>query len=140
LRALDVLRALEAMRAVALRPVVLRTAVFRPAVFRPAVFRPEARAVAALGEVVRAAAFAFVAAEVRRAARFAVLFRLAAAADVRRPAALFFLAVRFRPAPPGVPDRAVLRLRLLVRGPFRFAITRSFPVASELSVNLDSSR
>jgi len=56
--------------------------------------------------------------------------------ELRRPAADFFFATRFRPAAAALPERATVRLRLLVRAPFRFAITRSFRNASEPRLTL----
>jgi hypothetical protein len=89
----------------------------------------------------RATAFAGVFLEAAvRAPRFVALFRFAFAVEARRAGVDFFLATRFGAAVRALPDRAVLRLRLLVRVFFRFAITRSFPDASDPSVNLDSSR
>jgi hypothetical protein len=76
------------------------------------------------------------AAEVVRSERFAVVFFFAPAAAVRRPAADFFFATRFGPAEEALPERATVRFRLLVRAPFRFAITRSFRNASEPRLTL----
>ena len=80
------------------------------------------------------------AAEVARAERFAAVFFFATAAADRRPAADFFFATRFRPAAAALPERATVRLRLLVRAPFRFAITRSFRNARKRPLYLDSYR
>jgi hypothetical protein len=70
-----------------------------------------------------------------RLARVAAAFCLDFAAALRRVAD-FFLAVRVRPPAGALPDRAVLRFRLVVRAPFRFAITRSFRVASNPRLTL----
>jgi len=75
-------------------------------------------------------------AEVDRAERFTAVFFFAPAAAVRRPATDFFFATRFRPAAEALPERVTVRLRLLVRAPFRFAITRSFRNASEPRLTL----
>jgi hypothetical protein len=111
------------------------------AVFRD--FAAGLRRAAGLLTAVRAATFRVVAlraaafrAAAGRATRFAAAFCLDFAAARRRPAAVFLLAVRFRPAAGPFPDRAVLRFRLLARAPFRFAITRSFRVASDPRLTL----
>jgi hypothetical protein len=101
-------------------------------------FRATAFDVAFLGAAFFGAAFvgaAFLEAT-GPAVRFAALFRLAVAAPALRAVADFFVATLFRGAALALPDRAVLRLRLLVRVFFRFAITRSFPDASDPRLTL----